>query len=169
MRLSDGSVYIGWWRNGKPHGHGVFTYGKASIYSRYDGEWAQGRRHGRGELTYVSGALFVGAFRDDAQSHGRLTFPNGVIYEGQWTGESFIGNKLTLIPSESAADSSSGKKKHHSDGKNPGKGKRSDELTSALAGTVTEELLLDTGDDRLLPVADVLPALDFVAPTGHAW
>jgi hypothetical protein len=50
--LSNGDVYVGDWKNGKPDGIGKMTY---MLGGSYEGEWQNGRRHGKGIMHFAGG------------------------------------------------------------------------------------------------------------------
>ena len=82
ISYENGARYVGETRNGKKHGHGVYTTGKRG---RYDGQWQDGRIHGRGVLLKENGDRYEGDFRDN-KKHGRgvFTWANGNRYEGDF-------------------------------------------------------------------------------------
>ena len=97
--------YVGAFRAGLPHGHGVCSY---SSGARYEGQWLEGKRHGQGELRDEYGSVYKGGFENgicagigawhyadgstysgpmvDGMRHGEGTFraADGGVYEGQW-------------------------------------------------------------------------------------
>ena len=60
--FSDGSTYVGEWKNGKMNGQGTFT-GKTG--STYVGEWRNNKKHGRGTYRYPDGSKVDGIWRND--------------------------------------------------------------------------------------------------------
>ena len=52
IKFSDGESYRGGFRNGKPHGKGVYTW---SDGQRYQGEFLNGDFHGKGTWTWPDG------------------------------------------------------------------------------------------------------------------
>ena len=48
----NGDVYDGEFKDGKRHGHGVYTWSYGGVY---DGEWKDGKQHGQGVKTWVDG------------------------------------------------------------------------------------------------------------------
>lgn len=62
-RFSNGDVYQGGWKNGKPEGFGTMSY---MLGGAYEGEWKNGRRHGKGIMTFAgSGRRAEVRFADD--------------------------------------------------------------------------------------------------------
>ena len=59
---SDGNKYVGEWKYGKSHGHGVFSWADGESYS---GEWKDGKYDGYGTYTLADGRKGVGEFRND--------------------------------------------------------------------------------------------------------
>ena len=52
VKFDNGEAYEGEWRNGKQHGHGIYTWARGH---RYEGDWRDGKRHGRGIFTSAEG------------------------------------------------------------------------------------------------------------------
>ena len=64
--------------------------------SFYVGEFRDGQRNGQGTYTYASGDVYVGEFKDDERNgQGTLTFGpgdfEGIIYVGRWMDGEYIG------------------------------------------------------------------------------
>lgn len=73
-RLCD---YIG------PCGQGKMTYSDGSIYV---GNFRDGSRNGKGKITFADGEIYEGNwFLDDCYEEGRITFPSGRSLFGIWT------------------------------------------------------------------------------------
>ncbi|MBC8397352.1 MAG: hypothetical protein H8E16_09685 [Flavobacteriales bacterium] len=100
---SDGSKYVGEWKDGKRHGIGVFTKstkhnnlapGELFVISIYDGEWKDDCRFGEGLFTeeYMAGdnhhsylERYTGKWNlDKYHGKGKLTDSKGNIYDGYW-------------------------------------------------------------------------------------
>jgi hypothetical protein len=100
---SDGSKYVGEWKDGKRHGIGVFTKstkhnnlapGELFVISIYDGEWKDDCRFGEGLFTeeYMAGdnhhsylERYTGKWNlDKYHGKGKLTDSKGNIYDGDW-------------------------------------------------------------------------------------
>ena len=65
-------------------GQGTFFY---SDGSKYVGEWKNGKKHGKGTLTHLDGEKYVGGWKDDKYyGKGILFFPDGEKYEGKIQG-----------------------------------------------------------------------------------
>ena len=99
-------TYIGGFREGKRHGHGVivedsfdgsFTEGQ----NRFEGEFEDGKTVGRGVWYYANGDRFEGEFTDygNKNGHGIYTFANGLKFEGEWNGNCFITDSYQPDPS----------------------------------------------------------------------
>jgi len=58
---SDGQIYVGEWKDGKPEGVGVKTWPDGRIY---DGKWLAGRPCGEGIKTYKDGSQRRGKWED---------------------------------------------------------------------------------------------------------
>ena len=75
-------VYEGFVLAGKRHGSGTL---KRSDGSRYIGEWRNGQRHGSGTYKWAAGHRYEGAWSDDKpHGIGTATFADGDIHQGQW-------------------------------------------------------------------------------------
>jgi SH3-like domain-containing protein len=81
MTYPDGTKYEGDWQNGKPHGKGTLSSGGKF---EYRGEFANGVRHGQGTLETVDGKKYLGQWQNDVP-HGQ----GRIIYPGR---EEFVGN-----------------------------------------------------------------------------
>lgn len=107
MRWKNGDEYTGMFKRGKGHGIGTMLYG--STGDVYKGEFKQGMRHGTGTLSINKSAItFEGKYISDSPSNvgilhysdggmfrgsisgwkrsgnGRMQWPNGDRYEGNW-------------------------------------------------------------------------------------
>lgn len=110
--LSDGSTYEGQWVDGVPHGRGTAT-NMEQAYT-FTGQWANGWRvhgrethtdwtyegqylvdefHGRG-MHDTHKARFIGTFDDGHFRHGRVVYPDGTIYKGQWSNYKMNGRGM---------------------------------------------------------------------------
>ncbi len=80
--MSDGSKYVGLWKDDKIDGHGTLTL---SDGSKYVGEWNNDKRHGHGTQTWSGGSKYEGLWKDDKiNEQGTLIWPDGSKYEGLW-------------------------------------------------------------------------------------
>ena len=53
--------------------------------SEYVGEWKDDKRDGRGKCTLPGGGMFDGVWSQDVRHGlGTFTYPNGDIFEGEW-------------------------------------------------------------------------------------
>ena len=80
---SDGSKYVGEWRDDKPHGQGTYTFADGE---NYVGEFKDDKSHGQGTFTWFDGSKFVGKFNDGDQQQGTFTTEIDGI-------ESILGNQ----------------------------------------------------------------------------
>jgi hypothetical protein len=119
--LSDGTKYVGEFKDGKRHGHGTFTTINGNKYvgeyrngdrngqgtytvaygHKYVGEYKDDMQNGKGTLTYANGDRFIGEFKDDKRNgQGTLFAPNGsVISQGIWADEKLVRS----VPVQQAA------------------------------------------------------------------
>ena len=99
-------TYIGGFREGQRHGHGVivvdnfdgsFTDGQ----NRFEGEFEEGKVVGHGKWEYANGDSFEGELSDygNKNGHGVYTFANGLKFEGEWNGNRFLTESLQPDPS----------------------------------------------------------------------
>jgi len=105
LRIVDGSIYTGSWRNGRKNGFGVYTSIDGALFSGpwmedtyhgrgvyvselnqvYTGDWKQGKRDGSGIETWEDGARYVGRYKDDGRSgYGSYVYPDGRRFEGNF-------------------------------------------------------------------------------------
>ena len=76
------NVYEGFMLAGKRHGSGTL---KRSDGSRYVGEWRNGMRHGSGTYTWAVGHRYEGGWSDDKpHGVGTATFADGDVHDGKW-------------------------------------------------------------------------------------
>ncbi|KDO24818.1 hypothetical protein SPRG_09651 [Saprolegnia parasitica CBS 223.65] len=107
--FANGDTYVGQFAQGYRHGAGIFTYDRGQRV--YEGEWKLSLRHGKGKETwrvndttlysydgeYERGvphgyglerkklAKYAGEFQHGKkEGHGRMVWPNGDSYDGQW-------------------------------------------------------------------------------------
>ncbi len=82
MRLADGSIYKGQFRQGRMHGQGIRYYRRGDVYL---GWFVEGLRQGEGRLKFAEGHDFLGQWKADRrEGFGRMRWRNGDRYEGQW-------------------------------------------------------------------------------------
>lgn len=60
-----GDRYVGEFRQGEPHGTGIYTWASGD---RYEGAWEAGRKHGPGVFTWANGDRWTGRYERDAQT-----------------------------------------------------------------------------------------------------
>ena len=79
--FSDGSSYIGEFKDNKPQGLGTLTVANET---KYVGEFNDGVYHGQGTITLANGDKYVGSFKDN-KIHGRgtYTWADGREYVGE--------------------------------------------------------------------------------------
>ena len=80
--FTNGTKYIGEWKDTKRSGKGTFTWAHGD---RYEGEFKDGNRTGNGTYTWADGDKYVGEFKD-GKSHGKGTFTwaDGEKYVGEF-------------------------------------------------------------------------------------
>jgi hypothetical protein len=103
LMLKDGEKYVGEFRNGLYHGHGVLTFSENNVNERanYDGDWKHDKRSGNGTLTWKDGQKYVGEFQNDNRhGHGVLTTSvnsTAIRYDGEWKEDKRSGNGTFII------------------------------------------------------------------------
>lgn len=96
---ANGSQYVGYWKNGRPHGQGTCTYaaGSGSKYrynpkKKYEGNWQDGEHHGQGTLTYSDGTKYQGPFINSRyHGTGKIIYPDGKVHERNWNFGEYCG------------------------------------------------------------------------------
>jgi hypothetical protein len=79
---SQGYVYIGEFKYGKPNGSGKLVYDNGD---RYEGNLVNDMLHGKGKYLYANGDRYQGEFQNDIpHGHGVYILTNGNIYSGFW-------------------------------------------------------------------------------------
>jgi hypothetical protein len=56
------------------------------------GEFKNGKRNGQGTMIWPDGRKYVGDFLDgDMDGSGKRTYPNGMVEDGLWRQDKFVG------------------------------------------------------------------------------
>ena len=116
---TNGSKYVGEWKDNMKHGKGEQHYSQTD--QLYDGDWAFGKRNGFGTLSKLDKKIYVGGWKDDKRSGkgmnyfsdsefydgewecgkrcgwGRMTFSDGSTYEGEWFDDKQNGQGLLML------------------------------------------------------------------------
>ncbi|MCX7965993.1 MAG: hypothetical protein N2596_05155 [Syntrophorhabdaceae bacterium] len=81
--ISPNSKYIGYFKNGKYHGHGTCYFPNGA---KYVGQWKEGKMHGKGVYTLSTKSKYVGEFKDGFfHGNGTLYSEDGkVVFKGIW-------------------------------------------------------------------------------------
>ena len=89
---SDGSKYVGEFKDGKKHGQGTFTWGSGkSKGDKYVGEWRHEEITGYGTVTFASGNKYVGEVKDSKpHGQGTFTYPYGTEERGYHMNDEFV-------------------------------------------------------------------------------
>jgi len=94
---SDGSKYVGEWKDGNLNGQGTLTYGPNSKWAgdKYVGEFKDDKRHGQGTYTHSNGEKYVGGWKDNKRhGQGTYTYRNGDKYVGEFKDGKFNGEGI---------------------------------------------------------------------------
>ena len=98
-----GDVYVGEWRDGKPHGVGECRFFETGCV--YVGGWRDGGYHGPGTYTYRTGETFEGVWEND-QRHGPGVFRDAAGTKTRE--ETYVRGKPSRASRETAASSADG-------------------------------------------------------------
>ena len=108
LYYSNGDVYKGSFKDGKPHGHGISKQGKfmGSGASVYVGEWANGSKNGYGVLDDIlSGEKYMGMWYNDMKcGSGCVVTVDGVYYEGTFAHNKMTGRGLMIFEDDTVYD-----------------------------------------------------------------
>ncbi len=87
--FSDGSKYVGQFKDGIIHGQGTIDFPDGSKYS---GDFFASEMNGLGTMIFPDGSKYVGQFKDGKiHGKGHLSFPDGSMYEGEFEGDKYHG------------------------------------------------------------------------------
>ena len=79
---SQGYVYTGEFKYGKPNGLGKLVYDNGD---QYEGSFLNDMLHGKGKYIYANGDRYQGEFQNDLpHGHGVYVLANGNVYSGSW-------------------------------------------------------------------------------------
>ena len=105
----NGGVYKGQFKNGKPHGFGIWMN---SNKNGYQGWWENGVQRGHGRWVFSNGEIYDGMIEDAQGGSGDAKFANGIrqgwglhmdgkrdmIYDGTWENNKKNGNGSFSMP-----------------------------------------------------------------------
>ena len=107
MDWSDGTRYVGEWRNGLMNGMGVL---EMWTRERYEGKFIGGRRNGKGRCDFPNGQVYIGRWKN-GKPHGNGQFidpaDGGSKFFGTWVKGVRHGQGLVLTGSFMSIDSTS--------------------------------------------------------------
>ena len=97
---SDGTKYIGEFRDGKKQGRGILIFGKQSQFTgdKYIGEFKNDKYNGQGIFTFsvnskFSGDKYIGGFKDNKKNgYGIYTYADGSKYVGEYRNDKKSGH-----------------------------------------------------------------------------
>tara|TARA_B100001123_G_C15138369_1_gene958426 strand:- start:33 stop:704 length:672 start_codon:yes stop_codon:yes gene_type:complete len=79
---SQGYIYTGDFKYGKPNGLGKLVYDNGD---KYEGSFLDDRLHGQGKYSYANGDSYQGEFQNDLpHGQGVYIISNGNVYSGLW-------------------------------------------------------------------------------------
>ena len=94
--FSNGSIYIGQWKNGQKEGCGVLAWPDGS---RYEGSFVNDKANGYGKLTHAEGDIYEGQWLEDkANGQGTYLYADGRIYKGSWLNDKQHGRGIEIWP-----------------------------------------------------------------------
>ena len=80
LNFSDGSEYVGNWKDNKMHGQGTRRFPNGNVYN---GLYHEGKRSGNGRCYYANGDMYIGEWGNDQMNgFGRYYYNNGQCFEG---------------------------------------------------------------------------------------
>ena len=86
---ADGSVYVGEFKDDQLNGQGTYTSADGGVYV---GEYKDNERNGQGAYTSASGNVYVGEYKDgQINGRGTLTSADGDVYVGEFKDDQFSG------------------------------------------------------------------------------
>lgn len=86
---SNGSSYVGTFKNGLQEGQGTYNYYDGS---EYVGQFVAGLREGQGTNYYANGDMYVGKFSNDKRGgQGTYYWVNGQTKSGTWYNDVYVG------------------------------------------------------------------------------
>jgi len=94
----EGGTYKGEWNalTNLRHGRGVQIWEDGSMY---EGFWVDGKKNDRGRLIYAFGDWYEGEWKDDLRhGYGKFTNSEGVKYSGEWKANEQHGKATVLWP-----------------------------------------------------------------------
>jgi hypothetical protein len=91
QRSAD-TEYAGEWKDGKPDGKGIITFGEKSEFpgKYYDGLWKEGEKNGYGIMFFgrtgkFANCKYTGEWKDNEMNGaGKFEWAEGNYYEGPW-------------------------------------------------------------------------------------
>lgn len=90
VRVPEGLLEAEKFQDGLARGPGILQYASGSQFLKYEGEFFDNQPHGQGTMTFVNGNVYVGYFSGGKMTgYGKLTYssPNEAMhisYEGQF-------------------------------------------------------------------------------------
>jgi hypothetical protein len=88
IKFSNGELYEGDFKNGKPEGQGKYTFNTGTIYN---GSFKNGKCDGFGKMKYDTGETFEGDYDNGSIKKGLYTLTNGDFYNGEWKNNNYNG------------------------------------------------------------------------------
>ena len=78
----NGSIYEGYWRNGKTHGKGRLIHADGDVQ---EGDWVEDKAHGYGSYVHNDGSKYEGGWVNDKQhGKGKEKWPDETRFEGEY-------------------------------------------------------------------------------------
>ena len=101
MYFNDGIVYSGNWKDSKFQGDGTISYPEVGTYS---GSFNESQREGEGTFTWNDGGSLTGTWKNDKIIEGKLSLPDGTLYNGGFSEGKFDDGSLQYSFKNDAAE-----------------------------------------------------------------
>ena len=100
LKLSDGNIYTGEFKNNYPNGKGTLIFGPGQWEGhKYVGQFKDGYFHGQGTYIYSDGGKYEGNYKNGnmQDGQGRFTYPDGSVYVGNYIDGQQTGQGTLII------------------------------------------------------------------------
>lgn len=96
---SNGSSYVGYFKDGFKHGKGKWKMSKGTVSNTYEGEYYNDVKQGEGVFRWASGNVYVGRYKNDERDgYGEMIWTDGSKYVGEWKNGIQNGYGKMLFP-----------------------------------------------------------------------
>ena len=92
---ADGDIYDGFWENDKPNGYGLYIHQDGT---KYEGYWENDKQSGKGKETWPDGASYEGFYKNGKkQGKGIFKWADGSVYEGEFNDNNINGKGVYIF------------------------------------------------------------------------